>query len=94
MECYLIILPTDSTVSPATISSKFELHYPVVDNSVWLVGTDLKTCDEVSKLASIGQAGHREDTGVVFRVSDYYGLASMALWEKLSVWQRNPVERL
>ncbi len=53
MNCFVVVLPPDSTVSPQTIPEHFPKNYTLVPNRVWVRG-ETSDPSEVCDLLDIG----------------------------------------
>ncbi len=90
MYTYAIILPTGSTVTEEDVQAIFPGGdcIEAVDGAVWLAGSKLETCADVSeKFKSPGKEHHPEKTHIVLKITEFNGFANVSLWQKLIAWQ-------
>ena len=79
MYIYLVFMPQGEE----QIKAGFPDHYPIADG-LWAVGTELRTSADVC-----GQLGIvPEGSGVVAKLTEYYGRFDNALWQKLESWSK------
>ena len=60
--------------------------HPIVPNSVWAIGTELRTGEDFGNKLGFGPDGGSDATAVILRIGEYNGFAQRSLWEKLSEW--------
>ena len=90
MTNYVIIAPTNSTLSDDHVGEQFPRNVPIVPGCAWAIGTVLGTCGEVrDKLGANPTEGSDRPTCVVVKANEYNGYASKDLWEKLALWERS-----
>ena len=80
MNNYLVFMPGGED----KVETEFPRHYPLAAGSLWAVGSDELTCADVCDRLGIGSG----ESGVVYRIDDYYGHYDRALWQKLAAWSR------
>ena len=79
MNCFVVISEDNIEVK-----EKFPEHSYEITKNAWVVAaSEDKTASDISDILNIktGQC-----SGAVFELSDYYGLYSKALWQKLGRW--------
>ncbi len=92
MHCYMIALPPGSAVEPEVITRQFaeSKRHEVVSGQVWIVASgSLSTPSEVCQALGIWptEENGSSRSGVVVKVSGYFGLFNNALWEKMALWR-------
>ena len=80
MNNYLVFMPGGED----KVETEFPRRYPLAAGSLWAVGSDELTCADVCARLGIGSG----ESGVVYRIDDYYGHYDRALWQKLAAWIR------
>ena len=83
---YLIVAPSNSSLSVEIIKRTFDKWITIAPNHAWAVSTDHQTC------ADVRDAIREDSTGascVVFLVTEYNGFAPRDIWEKLRAWAAN-----
>ena len=83
MNCFAVILSKPDENSMSKITKIFSENYQV-SNSIWFVYGNYGTCADVCEALGIKKAG---ESGIVLKVTDYYGLFDGALWAKIADWQ-------
>ena len=78
MHCYLIV---GTTIETADVREKFPNCYEV-RSGVWAVASELETSAQVSDLMGF----LKPQTGIVFKITQFYGYYDKALWESLNAW--------
>ena len=82
MNIYLIV---GTATEDSHVRSIFSDCYSV-RSGVWAVATELETCAEVSSAMGFD----KNNTGIAFRLSEYYGVYDKALWQLIEAWDARP----
>ncbi len=88
MNCFLIALPPDGSVTESVVSKTFGERRHKIQEGVWVVAGQCETCADVNEKIGIGIQDNPASTGVVVKLSEYNGFAPRSLWEKLAAWER------
>ena len=87
MQCFVVMLPPDSTVTDQAIEQHFADRFFPISPGVWAVAGMQQTAADVCEVLGIGGAKEDENsTGVVVKISEYYGFMDKALWLRLDAW--------
>ena len=84
MNCFIAILPPDSSYELNNVAESFPMHHEVLSDRVWAVAGHQTTCAEVCKELGIGEKGV---PGVVIKMDEYYGFFDRALWDHINNWR-------
>lgn len=83
MNCFAVILSQPNENSMSKITKVFPDYYQASD-SIWFVYGNYGTSADVCTALGINKDG---ESGIVLKVTDYYGLYDGALWAKIADWQ-------
>lgn len=83
MNRYIVFLPKAGNTLPEAFPGT---HYRISDDW-WAIGTPLATASDVCDALGVDEGPGR--TMVVVPITDYYGRFDVALWQKLSAWNRS-----
>lgn len=88
MPNYVIIAPTNSTLSDKTISDLFPDRQLVIrPGAAWAVSTALLTCADVRDHVRSEESPERHV--VVVKATEYNGYAKREIWDKMEAWERS-----
>ncbi len=89
MKCFMVVVPSDSKVSPEDIAEAFPDHcYEVEGGTVWVVAAVDATAVDISERLKLEPRAEGDRSGVVVQMDHYYGLYDVSLWEKLFAWKK------
>ena len=86
MNCYIVTLFPESTVSKEVVGEKFPNNHVLIPGQVWVIGSKHATCGDVCKEIGIGPEGGKSAVGAVYKIGEYDGFGPVSLWDKISVW--------
>ena len=83
---YIVISNEDTGLADAIASEYPAAHQEIVPGVAWAVaGEDLTSADVCQSLGIAG-GGDARNSGLVFRLGEYYGRWDPALWQRFDVW--------
>ena len=82
MYSYLVV---GTNIKDSDIENTFSDSYKIRDGA-WAIGCDLDTCVAVSRALHMERMPDSK-SGIVVKISEYYGFFNVGLWETIESWR-------